>query len=161
MNFLYRYDSPIGPLTMESDGESLIGLWFDGQKFNEAREDKYLPVFSATARWLDFYFGGVQPDFTPPISLRDSEFRREVWNLLLTIPYGKTTTYGELAAQIAKTRGMAKMSAQAIGGAVGHNPVPIIVPCHRVVGKNGTLTGYGGGLEKKKFLLALESRNRK
>ncbi len=161
MNFLYRYDSPIGPLTMESDGESLIGLWFDGQKFNEAREDKYLPVFSATARWLDLYFGGAQPDFTPPISLRDSEFRREVWNLLLTIPYGKTTTYGELAAQIAKARGMAKMSAQAIGGAVGHNPVPIIVPCHRVVGKNETLTGYGGGLEKKKFLLALESRNRK
>ena len=161
MNFLYRYDSPIGPLTMESDGESLIGLWFDGQKFNDAREDKYLPVFSATARWLDFYFGGAQPDFTPPISLRDSEFRREVWNLLLTIPYGETTTYGELVAQIAKARGMAKMSAQAIGGAVGHNPVPIIVPCHRVVGKNGTLTGYGGGLEKKKFLLALESRNRK
>ncbi len=161
MNFLYRYDSPIGPLTMESDGESLIGLWFDGQKFNEAREDKYLPVFSATARWLDLYFGGAQPDFTPPISLRDSEFRREVWNLLLAIPYGETTTYGELAAQIAKARGMAKMSAQAIGGAVGHNPVPIIVPCHRVVGKNGTLTGYGGGLEKKKFLLALESRNRK
>lgn len=161
MNFIYRYDSPIGPLTMESDGESLIGLWFDGQKFNEAHEDKYLPVFSATARWLDLYFGGAQPDFTPPISLRDSEFRREVWNLLLAIPYGETTTYGELAAQIAKTRGMAKMSAQAIGGAVGHNPVPIIVPCHRVVGKNGTLTGYGGGLEKKKFLLALESRNRK
>lgn len=164
MDFACRYDSPLGQLTMKSDGESLVGLWFGGQQSGAevpaaAHGEKALPVFSETAHWLDLYFNGERPDFTPPLSLRGSDFRREVWKLLFAIPYGKTTTYGKIAAQIADARGVARISAQAVGGAVGHNPVAIIVPCHRVVGKNGTLTGYAGGLEKKEFLLALESRN--
>ena len=161
MDFICHYDSPLGGITMGSDGESLIGLWFDGQKYDadvldETHEEKSLPVFAETVRWLDLYFDGQRPDFTPPLSLRGSDFRRDVWKLLLAVPYGKTTTYGELADRLAKARGLSRMSAQAVGGAVGHNPISIIVPCHRVVGKSGNLTGYAGGLEKKKFLLSLE-----
>ena len=146
---------------MASDGTALTGLWFDGQKYfaegiEPDAEEKKLPVFDETVRWLDIYFSDRRPDFTPPLNLEGTAFRKEVWQLLLQIPYGETTTYGELAAQLAAHRGLKQMSAQAVGGAVGHNPISIIVPCHRVVGTGGSLTGYAGGLAKKLALLKLE-----
>lgn len=155
------YKSPLGGITMASDGTALTGLWFDGQKYfaeglTETAAAKKLPVFDETVRWLDIYFGGRRPDFTPPLNLERTAFRKEVWQLLLQIPYGQTTTYGELAAQLAAHNGLKQMSAQAVGGAVGHNPISIIVPCHRVVGTGGSLTGYAGGLAKKLALLKLE-----
>lgn len=158
-----HYQSPLGRITMASDGDALIGLWFDGQKYfadtvKGEMTEQDLPVFKETARWLDRYFSGQQPDFTPPIAFRGkvSEFRKEVWKLLLSIPYGQTTTYGEIARQISRQKGVSGMSAQAVGGAVGHNPISIIVPCHRVIGTNGNLTGYAGGIDKKVKLLELE-----
>ena len=161
MDYIYRYSSPLGRITIGSDGSAVIGLWFEGQAhyadvLSPEHEEKALPVFEQAARWLDIYFSGIEPDFTPPLLLRGTAFRREVWELLLTIPYGQTVTYGELAGQTAKRRGIIKMSAQAIGGAVGRNPVSLIVPCHRVVGAGGALTGYAAGLERKSALLSLE-----
>lgn len=158
------YKSPLGGITMASDGTALTGLWFDGQKYfaegiEPDAEEKKLPVFDETVRWLDIYFGGHRPDFTPLLNLEGTAFRKEVWQLLLQIPYGETTTYGELAAQLAAHNGLKRMSAQAVGGAVGHNPISIIVPCHRVVGTGGSLTGYAGGLAKKLALLKLEGIN--
>lgn len=147
---------------MASNGNALTGLWFDGQKYfaeglAETAAAKTLPVFDETVRWLDIYFGGRRPDFTPPLNLeKGTAFRKEVWQLLLQIPYGETITYGELAAQLAAHNGLKRMSAQAVGGAVGHNPISIIVPCHRVVGTGSSLTGYAGGLVKKLALLKLE-----
>jgi methylated-DNA-[protein]-cysteine S-methyltransferase len=154
MFFNDYYNSPIGGITMASDGESLCGLWFDGQKYFASTvkgetDDKTLPVFEQTKKWLDIYFSGNEPDFMPKLSLNGSKFRKAVWDILLTIPYGSVMTYGEIARIMAKQSGIAKMSAQAVGGAVGHNPVSIIVPCHRVVGTNGNLTGYAGGIDKK------------
>ncbi|MDE7424048.1 MAG: methylated-DNA--[protein]-cysteine S-methyltransferase [Lachnospiraceae bacterium] len=161
MYFQKCYDAPLGEMIMVSDGTTLTSLVFKRQKYYESEvpEDsikKSLPIFDETARWLDIYFSGIEPDFTPAISLKGSEFRKEVWDILMGIPYGEVTTYGEIAKQIAKKRGISRMSAQAVGGAVGHNPISIIVPCHRVVGANGNLTGYAGGLEKKVELLRLE-----
>lgn len=161
MQYIYHYKSPLGGMTMASDGTSLTGLWFDGQKYfaeglAETAAAKTLPVFDEAVRWLDIYFGGRRPDFTPLLNLEGTVFRKEVWKLLLQIPYGQTTTYGELAAQLAALKGLKRMSAQAVGGAVGHNPISIIVPCHRVVGTGGSLTGYAGGLPKKLALLKLE-----
>lgn len=162
MEYIHHYHSPLGGITMASDGEVLTGLWFDGQKYfavtlAKEHEEKMLPVFEETDRWLDIYFQGKEPDFLPPVSFASgSEFRQEVWKILLSIPYGKTMTYGEIAACIAKKRGLTRMSAQAVGGAVGHNPISIIVPCHRVVGTDGSLTGYAGGIDKKIGLLKLE-----
>lgn len=161
MSYTCFYKSPLGGITMASDGTTLTGLWFDGQKYfaeglAETAVAKTLPVFDETVRWLDIYFGGHRPDFTPPLNLEGTAFRKEVWQLLLQIPYGQTTTYGKLAAQIAAKHGQNRMSAQAVGGAVGHNPISIIVPCHRVVGTGGSLTGYAGGLVKKLALLKLE-----
>lgn len=155
------YKSPLGGITMASDGTALTGLWFDGQKYfaegiKPDAEEKKLPIFDEAVRWLDIYFSGHRPDFTPLLNLEGTAFRKEVWQLLLQIPYGKTTTYGELAAQLAAHNGLKRMSAQAVGGAVGHNPISIIVPCHRVVGTGGSLTGYAGGLAKKLALLKLE-----
>lgn len=147
---------------MASDGKALTGLWFEGQKYFAAalqkdHEEKTLPVFEETERWLNIYFQGKEPDFHPLLSFAyGSEFRQKVWQILLSIPYGKTMTYGEIASCIAKQRGLTQMSAQAIGGAVSHNPISIIVPCHRVVGTGGSLTGYAGGIEKKVSLLKLE-----
>ena len=115
-----------------------------------------LPVFNDTRRWLDMYFAGQVPDFLPRLSPQGTAFRQSVWNMLLAIPYGQTTSYGELAAEIGRRRQTGKMSAQAVGGAVGHNPIAIIIPCHRVIGKDGSLTGYGGGLWRKEWLLQLE-----
>jgi len=155
MDFTRRYDSPIGPLTLVSDGTALTGLLLDDPKDCPIKP-KELPVFRQTVRWLDIYFSGKEPDFTPPLNLRTGPFRREVWEIMLTIPYGRTMTYGEIATEIARRHGLAKMSAQAVGGAVGHNAIPIIIPCHRVIGANGNLTGYGGGIERKIKLLELE-----
>ena len=161
MDYVYRYPSPIGSMIMASNGISLTGLWFDGQKYfaqtlSEPYEEKLLPVFEDTIKWLDIYFGGAIPDFTPVMSVHSTPFRKAVWDILLTIPYGQTMTYGEIAEILAQQTGKKKMSAQAVGGAVGHNPISIIIPCHRVVGADGRLTGYAGGIDRKRFLLELE-----
>lgn len=163
MNFFKNhYDSPFGGITLGSAGESLTGLWFDGQKFfadvltNES-ENRELPVFAETARWLDIYFGGDVPDFTPPLAVTGSDFRKSVWKILMKVPYGETVTYGQIAREVERMSGLKKMSAQAVGSAVGHNPISLIIPCHRVIGASGNLTGYAGGLKIKAKLLALES----
>ena len=155
--------SPLGQMTMASDGECLIGLWFDGQlrfastiNAGEAEENDTLPVFSQTKQWLDEYFSGKAPAFMPPIRPQGTDFQQTVWQLLLKIPYGTTSTYRDIARKVAKERGIATMSAQAVGGAVGRNPISIIVPCHRIIGTDGTLTGYAGGIERKEKLLSLE-----
>ena len=158
------YDSPLGGITILSDGAALTGLWFDGQRhfpdeLAAVHKEKPLAVFDAARRWLDVYFSGRDPGFIPPLNLnrKATPFRKAVWEILLTIPFGKTMTYGEIARILAARNGMKKMSAQAVGGAVGHNPVSLIVPCHRVVGTGGSLTGYGGGIERKQYLLELET----
>ena len=155
MDYTCHYDSPLGGITLASDGEALTGLWFDGQKYfadtlDAEHEEQPLPVFDEAVRWLDLYFGGEVPDFTPKLSPRGSAFRRRVWDALLAIPYGHTTTYGEIAKKLGCK------SAQAVGGAVGRNPVSLLIPCHRVLGADGSLTGYAGGVDKKHSLLALE-----
>ena len=135
------------------------GLWLAGEKyFPGVPEDapQETPVLEETKRWLDIYFAGREPDFLPPLHLAGSPFRQEVWALLRQIPYGETTTYRALAEAVARKRGLRQMSAQAVGGAVGHNPISIIVPCHRVVGQTGSLTGYAGGIDRKLKLLTLE-----
>lgn len=162
MEYTHHYDSPLGGITLASDGEALTGLWFDGQKYfadslDLEHEEKVLPIFKEAAKWLDIYFSGRAPDFTPALSMKTTPFRKAVWEILLTIPYGETMTYGEIADRIARQKGIPKMSAQAIGGAVGHNAISLIIPCHRVVGANGSLTGYAGGIDKKVKLLQLES----
>mgnify|MGYP005818548251 FL=1 len=161
MDYTYHYDSPLGKITLASDGNALTGLWFDGQKYfadtlENEYEDKRLPVFDQTLAWLDLYFAGKNPDFTPPLRMKTTEFRKSVWEILLTIPYGETMTYGEIGKRLAEKRGIPHMSAQAVGGAVGHNSISLIIPCHRVVGPSGSLTGYAGGIEKKIRLLTLE-----
>lgn len=163
MNVIYHYESPIGGMTMAGGKEGLTGLWFDGQKYfaaglelKEETEEKRLPVFAKTVQWLDFYFAGKEPDFMPPLCIRTTPFRRRVWELLQEIPYGKTTTYGEIAAKIAAEQGKMRMCAQAVGGAVSRNVFSILIPCHRVIGSDGSLTGYAGGIERKKYLLTLE-----
>lgn len=164
--YISHYSSPMGEITMASNGEALTGLWFDGQKYfadtiDGDVEEQKLSIFRETDRWLDLYFQGQKPDFTPSVAFgaKVSEFRKEVWKILLSIPYGKTLTYGDIAKQISVSKGIERMSAQAVGGAVGHNPISIIVPCHRVVGTNGSLTGYAGGIDKKVKLLELEGND--
>lgn len=164
MNYIHHYDSPLGGITLASDGVSLTGLWFDGQKYfgstlSDERQEKKLPIFDRTEKWLDVYFSGKAPNFTPSISLKGTDFQKTVWDILLTIPFGQTMTYGEIAERVASVRGLSRMSAQAVGGAVGHNPISLIVPCHRVVGSDGSLTGYAGGVEKKRWLLDMEKKN--
>ena len=161
MTYYFKYDTPLGRVTVAGCDKGITGLWFDGQKYFASTvkgetEDKSLPVFEKTKKWLDIYFSGEEPDFTPKLSLNGSKFRKAVWDILLTIPYGSVMTYGEIAKILAKQRGISRMSAQAVGGAVGHNPISIIVPCHRVVGTNGNLTGYAGGIDKKISLLKIE-----
>ena len=161
MTFLQHYNSPLGGILLAADEIGLTGLWFDGQKYF-ARDlpaehvEQNTPVLSEAKRWLDIYFTGREPDFTPPLHPVGSAFRQAVWEILLQIPYGQTTTYGEIARQLAAKLGLPRMSAQAVGGAVGHNEVSIIIPCHRVVGTSGSLTGYAGGIDKKVKLLELE-----
>ena len=161
MIYVYHYNSPLGGITISSSGTAITGLWFDGQKYfgvtlPENCEEKELAVFDEAKRWLDIYFSGKEPDFTPPLLMQTTPFRKAVWEILLTIPYGQTMTYGGIADRIAKQKGLDKMSAQAVGGAVGHNAISLIIPCHRVVGTNGSLTGYAGGIEKKVQLLTME-----
>ena len=156
--------SPIGELTLACDETgSLAGLWMEGQKYflkslpvqPVPKED--MPVFAQAKDWLRRYFAGERPAISElPLAPVGSAFRQEVWNILCSIPYGEVTTYGELAQELAARRGLDRMSAQAVGGAVGHNPISIIIPCHRVVGSSGSLTGYAGGLEKKIRLLTHE-----
>lgn len=161
--YALRLSSPIGDLLLSCDDAGLTGLWMEGARYApaslpDAGDGRDHPVMTQTRRWLDAYFSGVQPDFTPPLHLSGTPFRMAVWAQLLDIPYGQTTTYASIARRIAAQRGTAHLSAQAVGGAVGHNPVSLIVPCHRVLGTNGSLTGYAGGLEKKAWLLALEHK---
>lgn len=160
-----EYSSPIGDITIAADGDNLIGLWFVGQKhygiLPSECEKRNTPIIEETVRWLDTYFDGGVPAFTPPICMKGSKFRISVWKQLLKIPYGHTVTYGEIAKRIAEENGVGKVSAQAVGGAVGHNRISLIIPCHRVIGKNGDLTGYAGGIDKKAELLRLEQKNRK
>src|SRR5574344_909719 len=165
MQYTYKYQSPLGDMILASDGEALIGVWFvDKQRYygdtmSGERTEKELPIFSLTREWLDSYFRGAAPTFSPSIRFIGSPFRVAVWKILQQIPYGEVITYNDIAKEIARQRGIAKMSAQAVGGAVGHNPVGIIVPCHRVVGTDGSLTGYGGGIDRKVKLLTLEHVN--
>lgn len=161
---IYRQDyvSPLGRIILESDGKFLTGLWFadskDASKFSQDFEQKNLAIFEKTKLWLDIYFTGKQPKFTPKYKLKNiSPFAQIVTQIMNKIPFGCTVTYGEIARQIATTQGKQKMSAQAVGGAVGSNPICIIIPCHRVVGAKGNLTGYGGGLDNKIGLLKLEN----
>ena len=161
MVFTCHYDSPLGGILLAADEVGLIGLWFEGQKYfastlPAAHTAQVTPPLAQARRWLDVYFSGQQPDFTPPLHPAGSPFRQAVWALLLQIPYGQTTTYGALARQLAAQTGAARVSAQAVGGAVGHNEISIIIPCHRVVDTSGSLTGYAGGLERKIKLLELE-----
>lgn len=161
MDYTYHYGSPLGGITLSSNGTELTGLWFDGQKYfgdtlPKEYEEKSLPIFEQSVRWLDIYFSGKAPDFTPPLLMKTTPFRKAVWEIMLTIPFGETMTYGEIADEIARQKGLSKMSAQAVGGAVGHNSISLIIPCHRVVGTNGSLTGYAGGVERKLKLLTLE-----
>jgi methylated-DNA-[protein]-cysteine S-methyltransferase len=161
MNYLFEYNSPIGTLTIASDGKCITGLWIQGQKYFAATLDSTntttcLPVFTQTEEWLNAYFNGRKPTFTPPLAPKGTPFRRSVWKILSKIPYGEVITYGDIATEIARQIGKEKMSARAVGNAVGHNPISIIIPCHRVIGKNGSLTGYAGGLQAKISLLTLE-----
>ena len=161
MLFVQHYDSPLGGILLAADGIGLRGLWFDGQKYlardlPAERIGQDTPALAEARRWLDIYFAGSQPDFLPPLHPVGSPFRLAVWELLTQIPYGHTVTYGELAERAAHKLGLSQMSAQAVGGAVGHNRISLIIPCHRVVGADGSLTGYAGGIERKRRLLELE-----
>ena len=161
MTFTQHYDSPLGGILLAADEIGLTGVWFDGEKYfadNLPAEhiQKETFILLEAKRWLDIYFTGQEPDFLPPLHPIGSAFRRSVWEILLQIPYGQTTTYGEIARQLSKKQGLERMSAQAVGGAVGHNEISIIIPCHRVVGADGSLTGYAGGIGKKETLLELE-----
>ena len=165
MHYLNHYESPLGAMTMASDGEHLTGLWFDGQKYDRStiNDDAvlrpHLPVFTQTAQWLDAYFEGADPGFTPPIRVEGSDFKKMVTSIMLSIPFGATSTYARIAAEVARRTGRTHMSAQAVGGAVGHNPIILIVPCHRVLASDGSLRGYAGGVDRKEWLLKMEGVN--
>lgn len=161
MKYVNYYQSPLGNILLAADEPGLTGLWFEGQQhfargLHKDAKEAELPVFMSVKRWLDIYFSGKEPDFVIPLHLVGTDFQKDVWEILQNIPYGQTTTYGGIAKEIAARHGLKSMSAQAVGGAVGRNPISIIVPCHRVVGADGSLTGYAGGIEKKTMLLKLE-----
>ena len=161
MEYLHYSDTPLGGILLSSDGNALTGLWFEDQRYygatlNAHCEERKLPVFDQAETWLAIYFSGKDPGFTPPLAPKGTSFRTAVWDILLTIPFGKTRTYGEIAAILAEQEGKKHMSAQAVGGAVGHNPISLIIPCHRVIGADGSLVGFGGGLDRKRELLILE-----
>ncbi len=161
MVYTCKYKSPLGDILLAADEVGLMGLWFEGEKyFAKTLPNVHTPqeteVIIKTKKWLDVYFSGEEPEFTPPLRPVGSTFRQAVWQILLQIPYGKIVTYGQIAHEIAEMKKLPRMSAQAVGGAVGHNEISIIIPCHRVVGTNGSLTGYAGGIDKKIALLELE-----
>ena len=161
MQYTSHYHSPLGDVLLAADDAGLTGLWFQNQKYfarglDRDHAEEETPVLVQAKRWLTCYFSGKEPDFSVPLHFMGTAFQKEVWEILCGIPYGQTRTYGEIAKQLAERRQVAHMSAQAVGGAVGHNAISVIVPCHRVVGTNGNLTGYAGGIEKKVKLLELE-----
>lgn len=173
-SFKTQYQSPLGTITLVCDSQALTYLWFNDQwkslpsdvpsenafpasGSSAATEAQDHPILEEAKRWLDLYFSGQNPTFLPPLKYDSTPFRTRVYQILLTIPYGQTMTYGEIARQLAKERGLERMSAQAVGGAVGHNPIALMIPCHRVVGTNGKLTGYAAGLDRKAKLLNLEA----
>ena len=165
MNYKYTYESPLGAMIMLGTLSYLTDLFFIDEDYAPSYDDaEYIEQltgpFEVTIMWLNQYFNGKKPFITPPIQLEGTEFRKSVWSILQTIPYGETTTYGDIGKQIAQQQGKEKFFAQAVGGAVGHNPISIIVPCHRVIGSNGQLTGYAGGIERKKYMLDLESEHK-
>ncbi|MDR0409946.1 MAG: methylated-DNA--[protein]-cysteine S-methyltransferase [Spirochaetaceae bacterium] len=161
MEYVHNIESPLGTLAMASDGENISGLWIEGQKYFKKTLEKdtleqKLPVFESVRKWLDIYFSGREPDFLPPLMPKGSQFQKMIWDELVKIPYGKTISYGELAEQYKFENEGKHTSARAVGGVVGRNPISILIPCHRVIGKNGSLTGYAGGICKKQQLLRLE-----
>lgn len=161
MQYISHYQSPVGEILMAADNIGLTGLWFEGQKYfafylDKEHEEKEVPILKRTKEWLDIYFEGKEPDFRVPFHFTGTDFQNEVWEILCEIPYGRTMTYGEIAKKLADKRGVKQMSARAVGGAVGHNGISVLVPCHRVVGAGGSLTGYAGGIDKKIKLLQLE-----
>lgn len=161
MTYTCIYKSPLGDILLAADEIGLTGLWFEGQHyFADTLPDKHISqdteILITAGKWLDVYFSGEEPGFTPPLHPAGSAFRQAVWQILLQIPYGQTVTYKEIARKMAEVKNTSRMSAQAVGGAVGHNDIAIIIPCHRVVGANGNLTGYAGGIDRKIALLELE-----
>lgn len=161
MQYTSHYQSPLGAILLAADERGLTGLWFEGQKYfalylAKEHEEREVPVFAQAKKWLDVYFSGREPEIQVPLHFTGTDFQNQVWQILCSIPYGQTMTYGEIARELAARRGTKSMSAQAVGGAVGHNEISIIVPCHRVVGASGSLTGYVGGIDKKIALLKLE-----
>ena len=161
MVYTCKYKSPLGDILLAADEIGLTGLWFEGQKyFANTLPDEHIlletEILAEAKKWLDVYFSGEEPKFTPPLHPEGSTFRQAVWQILLQIPYGQTITYGAIANKLTEKKNGSRMSAQAVGGAVGHNEISIIIPCHRVVGTNGSLTGYAGGIDKKISLLELE-----
>lgn len=166
MYYSTQYSSPVGLITLASYNDQLVGLWLEGQKYfadtipNNLKEHHNLAIFNLTKQWLDNYFAGNNPSIdTLPMAPIGGDFRQCVWQMLCEIPYGSVITYGEIAKKVAERMQKSSMSSQAVGGAVGHNPISIIIPCHRVVGANGNLTGYAGGINKKIQLLELEGAN--
>ena len=161
MQYLSTYMSPLGEMLIAAEDNGLVGLWFQGAKhyaagLNAHCEHKETALITQTKMWLDEYFAGREPTFTPQLAPHGTPFQMEVWELLRNVPYGKTTTYGEIANAIAKRHGAPRMSAQAVGGAVGSNKISLIIPCHRVVGANNSLVGYAAGTDKKAYLLQME-----
>ena len=162
MQNISHYLSPLGKILLAADEEGITGLWFENQKYyayrlDQEHREQETPILIQAKQWLSVYFSGREPDFMPPLHPVGTDFQMTVWNILREIPYGKTMTYGEIARKVAERWGLSHMSAQAVGGAVSHNPISVLIPCHRVVGSNGNLTGYAGGIEKKKRLLSLEN----
>jgi len=161
MEYVHNLNSPIGTLTLSSDGASIIGLWIEGQKYfagtleKDASEEN-LPIFETVQNWLNIYFSGKRPDFMPPLMPKGSPFQKSIWDILCKIPYGQTTTYGEIAAEFGRVNGGKPTSQRAVGSAVGRNPISILIPCHRVVGKGNDLRGYAGGVHRKAELLRIE-----
>ncbi len=161
MQYISYYESPLGRILLAADESGLTGLWFEKQKYfayhlEKTYIEKETTIIRDAKRWLNIYFSGKKPDFDVSLHFVGTEFQNQVWKILCEIPYGKTMTYGEIAKKVAARRGLEHMSAQAIGGAVGRNEISIMIPCHRVIGTKGSLTGYAGGLEKKEALLKLE-----
>ncbi|MDE7300818.1 MAG: methylated-DNA--[protein]-cysteine S-methyltransferase [Clostridia bacterium] len=161
VNYISKYASPLGGILIAADDEGLTGLWFEGAKYfalglGDVREERESEAIKEAKRWLDIYFSGSEPSSTPPLHPTGTPFQLEVWDILRSIPYGTTVSYGYVANVLAQRRGVLRTSAQAVGGAVGHNKISLIIPCHRVVGADGSLTGYAGGLDKKIELLKSE-----
>lgn len=165
MQYVSHYQSPLGDILLAADDIGLIGLWFEGQRhfgvyLDKAHEEKELSLFQTVKHWLNIYFSGNEPDLSIPLHFMGTKFQNQIWQMLCSIPYGQLTTYGEMACKYATASGLPHMSAHTVGNAVGRNPLAIIVPCHRVVGARGKLTGYAAGIDRKMSLLHLEKADR-